>query len=247
MESMYTSGPQQMAYENSSIYSGPYMRCSGYSDRLKDSRASINPLLTVTNCAPQTSSPPFPMYPNGSENYNVSPYDNRNVDYKNTDLQGQMSNFYYQQQSMSGMPDVINTQNGYHNMNGMNPQNSAVFPWMRPGTAADVHFEQKRTRQTYTRYQTLELEKEFHFNRYLTRRRRIEVAHMLGLTERQIKIWFQNRRMKWKKENNVSKLTGPDKSLQDCDASRANGSYSSSQDKPSGCNLEVMLTSRWRT
>ncbi|XP_041930889.1 homeobox protein CDX-4 [Alosa sapidissima] len=57
----------------------------------------------------------------------------------------------------------------------------------------------EKYRVVYTDHQRLELEKEFHFNRYITIRRKAELAVSLGLSERQVKIWFQNRRAKERK------------------------------------------------
>lgn len=53
----------------------------------------------------------------------------------------------------------------------------------------------------YTDFQRLELEKEYCTSRYITIRRKSELAQTLSLSERQVKIWFQNRRAKERKQN----------------------------------------------
>ncbi|NXH01965.1 NOT2 protein, partial [Loxia leucoptera] len=70
------------------------------------------------------------------------------------------------------------------------------FPLLKakPGKA-------KRARTTFSSEQLARLEQEFSRQQYLVGQERCLLASSLQLTEEQVKVWFQNRRIKWRKQS----------------------------------------------
>ncbi|XP_072937782.1 uncharacterized protein [Epargyreus clarus] len=67
------------------------------------------------------------------------------------------------------------------------------------GTDTPRENKARRRRTAFTSEQLLELEREFHAKKYLSLTERSQIASALKLSEVQVKIWFQNRRAKWKR------------------------------------------------
>nr|XP_018903974.1 PREDICTED: homeobox protein Nkx-6.1-like isoform X2 [Bemisia tabaci] len=59
----------------------------------------------------------------------------------------------------------------------------------------------KRVRTIFTPEQLERLEAEFERQQYMVGPERLYLAHALQLTEAQVKVWFQNRRIKWRKQH----------------------------------------------
>uniref|UniRef100_A0A8C9VAQ2 Homeobox protein BarH-like 2 n=1 Tax=Scleropages formosus TaxID=113540 RepID=A0A8C9VAQ2_SCLFO len=57
----------------------------------------------------------------------------------------------------------------------------------------------RRARTIFSQLQLVGLENKFQRQKYLSTPDRLDVARSLGLTQLQVKTWYQNRRMKWKK------------------------------------------------
>ncbi|XP_026883263.2 homeobox protein HMX1 [Electrophorus electricus] len=69
-----------------------------------------------------------------------------------------------------------------------------------PDTPESGSIRKKKTRTVFSRSQVFQLETTFDVKRYLSSSERAGLAGSLDLSETQVKIWFQNRRNKWKRQ-----------------------------------------------
>ncbi|KAL0878519.1 hypothetical protein ABMA27_003608 [Loxostege sticticalis] len=82
------------------------------------------------------------------------------------------------------------------------PLPSSSPPSQAPAPRCDVTSSGKRkrswSRAVFSNLQRKGLERRFQIQKYITKPDRRQLAATLGLTDAQVKVWFQNRRMKWR-------------------------------------------------
>ncbi|XP_076020429.1 homeobox protein Nkx-6.1 [Genypterus blacodes] len=92
----------------------------------------------------------------------------------------------------------------------------------------DKDGKRKHTRPTFSGQQIFALEKTFEQTKYLAGPERARLAYSLGMTESQVKVWFQNRRTKWRKKHAAEMATA--KKKQDSETERLKGGSDNEDD-----------------
>ena len=70
----------------------------------------------------------------------------------------------------------------------------------------DIYRKRKKARTAFSREQVGDLEKKFQEKKYLSSAERGELAERLKLSDMQVKTWFQNRRMKFKRQSEEAEM-----------------------------------------
>ena len=70
----------------------------------------------------------------------------------------------------------------------------------------DMYRKRKKARTAFSREQVADLEKKFQEKKYLSSAERGELAEKLKLSDMQVKTWFQNRRMKYKRQSEEAEM-----------------------------------------
>ncbi|KAM9734955.1 homeobox protein Nkx-6.1 [Menidia menidia] len=107
-------------------------------------------------------------------------------------------------------PGVMHTQHWRDARFACSPHQGSVL--------LDKDGKRKHTRPTFSGQQIFALEKTFEQTKYLAGPERARLAYSLGMTESQVKVWFQNRRTKWRKKHAAEMASA--KKKQDSDAER---------------------------
>uniref|UniRef100_A0A2A4J640 Homeobox domain-containing protein n=1 Tax=Heliothis virescens TaxID=7102 RepID=A0A2A4J640_HELVI len=104
----------------------------------------------------------------------------------------------FQSQLLAGFASVIagNTQREAQETNERQPGS-------RPTASSSSSRKPRRRRTAFTHAQLAYLERKFRCQKYLSVADRGDVAEALSLSETQVKTWYQNRRTKWKRQNQL--------------------------------------------
>ncbi|EAT34920.1 AAEL012881-PA [Aedes aegypti] len=134
--------------------------------------------------------------------------DNSDIDIE--DRSSPESTFYSQAHQSQQHPQLSSCGGGSgamlnvnHHHQGMISANGSISVDAPNGLIIKAGRKPRRRRTAFTHAQLAYLERKFRCQKYLSVADRSDVADALNLSETQVKTWYQNRRTKWKRQNQL--------------------------------------------